>query len=266
VAVDRNDPVVSAASPGAVARRATLPRQHGAWAMLATPLLLGVAASQPAAWQIVVVVAAVSGFIASATAQAWLRSRRSPAYHRLLFVYGGTFTGSALALVAAWPELLLTLVVLLPATVITLGGARPGTPRDIANSLAQVAQAVVLVPVAAWVSGAWDADAVLVMAVVAAAFLVGEVLVVRSVLRERGNARFAALSLGAHAVFVVAALVALPAVYAVLALLLLVRAALLPVLRSRWAATSHPLRPVQVGLLELGWSVALGLVAFAVPV
>lgn len=51
VAVDRDDPVVSAASPGAVARRATLPRQHGAWAMLATPLLPGVAASQPAAWQ-----------------------------------------------------------------------------------------------------------------------------------------------------------------------------------------------------------------------
>jgi hypothetical protein len=257
--------MVSASPSGAVDRRAVLPRQHGAWAMLATPLLLGIAASQPASWQAVVAVAAVSGFLTSATVQAWLRARRSPAYHRLLLVFGATFGLSALALVAAWPALLLTLVVLLPATAVTLGGAKPGTPRDLANSLAQVAQAVVLVPAAAWVSGAWDAGAVSAMTVVAAAFLVGEVLVVRSVLRERGNARFAALSLGYHAVLVIAALVALPSAYALLALLLLGRAALLPPLQSRWATTSHPLRPIHVGLLELACSIGLVVVAFAVP-
>jgi hypothetical protein len=233
--------------------------------MLATPLLLGVAASQPAPWQVVVAVAAVSGFLASAAVQAWLRAGRSPAYRPLLVVFGGIFGPSAIALVVAWPALLLTLVVLVPATAVTLGGARPGTSRDLANSLAQAAQAVVLVPAAAWVSGAWDAGAVWTLTVMAAAFLAGQVLVVRSVLRERGNARFAARSLGYHAVLVVAALVVLPRAYALLALLLIVRAALLPLLQARLATTSHPLRPIHVGLLELGWSMALVVVAFTVP-
>ncbi len=234
--------------------------------MLATPLLLGVAASQPAAPQAVVAVAAVSGYLVSSVAQAWFRSRRSPIYRPRLALFGTLFGVSGLALVLAWPALLATLIVLVPATAVTLGGARPGTPRDLANSLALVAQAVVLVPVAAWVSGAWEAAAVTTMTIVAAAFLVGEVLVVRSVMRERGNTRFAVLSLGYHAILVVAAFLLLPPAYAALALILLLRAALLPALQGRWATTSHPLRPVQVGMLELACSLALVLVAFAVPI
>lgn len=120
-------------------------------------------------------------------------------------------------------------------------------------------------PVAAWVSGAWDAEAVLVMTVVAAAFLVGEVLVVRSVLRERGNRRFVALSLGYHTLLVIAALAVLHSAYADLALLLLARAALLPRLQGRWATTSHPLRPIHVGLSEFAWSIALVVVALRFP-
>ena len=253
-------------APAPAVRRPTVPRQHGAWAMLATPLLLGVAASQPAAPQAVVAVAAVSGYLVSSMAQAWLRSHRPPTYHRRLALLGAVFGASSLALVLAWPALLATLIVLVPATAVTLGGARSGTPRDLANSLALVAQAVVLVPVAAWVSGAWAAAAVTVMTMVAAVFLVGEVLVVRSVLRERGNTRFVVLSLGYHAILVAAAMLVLPPAYAVLALILLLRAALLPALQGRWGTTSHPLRPVQVGMIELTASGALVLVAFAVPI
>lgn len=251
--------------PAPVARRATGPRQHGAWAMLATPLLLGVAVSEPAPSQVVVALAAVTGFLASSTAQAWLRSRRSPAYRRRLAITSGCFAICGVALVVGWPALLLSLVVLLPATAITFRGARPGTPRDLVNSLAQVCQAVVLVPVAAWVSGAWDADAVVRMSLVAAAFLIGEVLVVRSVLRERGNARFASLSMGYHAVFFIIAAIALPMAYAVLAAVLLLRATLLPEVQRRWATTSHPLKPVHVGMLELACSVALVGVGFGAP-
>jgi hypothetical protein len=234
--------------------------------MLATPMLLGVAVSRPAPWQAVVAIAAVAGFLTSATFQAWLRARRDPAYHRMLLVLGGIFGSAAVLLVAAFPELLLTLVVLMPATAVTAVGARPGTPRDLATSLGQVAQATLLVPVTAWVSGAWDAQAVTVMTIVAAAFLAGEVLVVRSVIRERENGWFAVVSVGCHGIFVLAALAALPIAYAALALILLARAALLPQLQRRWAKTTHPLRPVHVGMLELACSMALVLVGFAVPV
>jgi hypothetical protein len=234
--------------------------------MLATPLLLGVAVSGPDPWQLVVALAAVTGYLASATAQAWLRARRSPAYRRRLLLWAASFAGCGLALVVAWPELLLTLVVLLPAAAVTVAGARPGTPRDLGNSLAQVAQAVVLVPVTAWVSSAWDPEAVARMTVVAAVFLVGEVLVVRSVLRERGNVAFGRLSVGYHLVVVVAAAFALPPASAILAIALVVRAALLPVAQRHLAAAPHPLRPVHVGMIELACSIGLVVVAFVVGI
>ena len=75
----------------------------------------------------------------------------------------------------------------------------PERRRDLANSLAQTAIALVLVPAAAYVSGAWETEAVVRATLVAAGYLVGTVLVVRSVIRERGNRGFVALSVGFHA-------------------------------------------------------------------
>ncbi len=179
--------------------RLWFPRQHGAWAMLAVPLLLGVAATSASAWHLPLAVAAVAGYLAAATAQAWLRARRRPDFVPSLAVYGGLFAVAGLVLVAAFPALLLSAVVVVPAGALVVGGARPGTPRDLVNSLAQTAIALVLVPAAGHVSGAWDATAIVVATAVAAGYLVGTVLVVRSVIRERGNRAFAGLSVGFHA-------------------------------------------------------------------
>ncbi len=69
---DGSRPATRTAIP---AHRYWVPRQHGAWAMLLLPVLLGVAASQAAAWQLAVGGAALSAYLASATIQAWSRSR-----------------------------------------------------------------------------------------------------------------------------------------------------------------------------------------------
>jgi hypothetical protein len=248
------------------ARRLWMPAQHGAWAMLAVPFLVGVAASGPSPAQLVLAVCAVAAYLGSATAQAWLRSRRAPAYLPPLVSYGTVAAVTGLALAVAFPPLLLSLLVIVPAGAVTLGGARPGTRRDLANSLAQVAQAIVLVPAAAYVSGAFDGVAVVRATLVAAAYLVGTVLVVRSVLRERGNPRFAALSVGFHAALVPVAAVTLPAAYAVVAAGLTARAIALPLAQRRMARTTAPLRPVHVGVVEIVASVAVVAVCFLVPV
>jgi hypothetical protein len=154
---------------------------------------------------------------------------------------------------------------LVPAVAVTLGGARPGARRDLANSLAQAAQALVLVPAAAVVAGDVGAETVALMTVVAAAFLVGTVLVVRSVLRERDNRAFEAASIGYHLSLVVLAAVALPAAWTFVAALLAVRAAALPAVQRHRAGTGHPLRPVQVGIVEIAASVLVVAVAFGVP-
>ena len=240
---------MSSQHPAAAARQ-WVPHQHGAWAMLAVPFLLGVAASAVGPWQLALAVASVAGYLASATGQAWLRARRREPFTLPLAAYGAVFGGLGLALVAAFPALLLALVVLGPTTALIVAGAKPGTRRDAVNSLAQAAQALVLVPSAAWVSGAFDPSRVAIASAVGIAYLLGTVLVVRSVLRERNSRSFTALSVGFHTLLTVAALPLGPA-WAVLAAGLTARAAALPSAARRLAGTPRPLKPAYVGAVEV---------------
>lgn len=246
-------------------RHAWLPRQHGAWAMLLVPFLLGVAASGPDAWQLVMAIAALTGYLTSATLQAWARARRPPEYRAPIRVYGTIFVVTGLILIAVFPPLVLSLLVVIPAAIIVFQGARPGTRRDLANSLAQVAQVLVLVPATAYVSGSFDADRVVAYTAVAAAYLVGTVLVVRSVLRERGNTAFVTVSVGFHAVVTTIAVVLYPSAYAFLAAGLTVRAIALPAVQRRVASEGRTLRPIHVGMVEIAASIAVVVVSFAIP-
>ena len=242
-----------------------VPRQHGAWAMLLLPVLLGVAASSPSPWQIAVGGAALFAYLASATAQTWTRSRRPPAYRLPIAVYAAATAVLAAVLAIIFPPLLLAGLVVVPTGLIVFRGAQPGTRRDLANSLLQVVQALALVPATAYVSGAWDLARVALVTGVAGGYQLGTVLVVRSVLRERGNEAFHALSIAFHGALVVAALVLLPLPYALVAAVLTTRAALLPVAQRRLAAGPRPLKPVHVGALEAVMSILVVLVAFLVP-
>jgi hypothetical protein len=233
--------------------------------MLALPLLLGVAATVPSPWQLLLGIAALAGYLAAATAQAWLRARRRSSFVPSLVIFGGLFTIAGLLLLVAFPALALSAFVAVPAGALVVGRARPGTPRDLANSLALTAVALVLVPAAACVSGAWETEAVAWATFVAAGYLVGSVLVVRSVIRERGNRGFVAFSVAFHAAFLIVAMVALPWPYAACAAGLLARAIALPRVERSRAGTSRPLRPVQVGLVEMLASTVLVIVAFVVP-
>ncbi len=233
--------------------------------MLAVPLLLGIAATAGSAWHLLLAVAAVAGYLAAATAQAWLRARRRPDYVPSLAVYGGIFAIAGLVLVVAFPALLLSAVVVVPAGALVVGGARPGTPRDLANSLAQTAIALVLVPAAGLVSGAWDASVVVVATAVAGGYLVGTVLVVRSVIRERGNRGFAALSVGFHVACAIVAGLTIAWPYAAYFVGLTGRAIALPLVERRAAGGPRPLRPIHVGIVEIVASTILVILAFAVP-
>ncbi len=153
---------VRAPSRATPRRRVWIPRQHGAWAMLLVPILLGVAASQASPWHVVLGGAALAGYLASAAVQTWSRARRPPELVLPIVVYGAAFASLGLVLAIAFPSLLFVAIVALPATLVVVGGARPGTRRDVANSLAQVAQAVVLVAAAALVSGQLDPERVVV--------------------------------------------------------------------------------------------------------
>ena len=246
--------------------RLWIPRQHGAWAMLLLPVLLGVAASSPDPWQLAVAGLALAAYLASATAQTWSRSRRPPEYRLPIAVYGVAAAIFAALLLARFPELALAGLIVVPTGIVVFRGAQPGTRRDLANSLLQVVQSLVLVPVTAWVSGDWDLARVAAYTGVAAGYQLGVVLVVRSVLRERGNERFARLSAGFHLALVVAAAVLLPLPYVLLAAGLTARAIALPIAQRRMASGPKPMRPVHVGIVEIVASLAVVITGFLAPI
>jgi hypothetical protein len=233
--------------------------------MLLLPVLLGVAASRPDHWQLAVAGVALAAYLASATAQTWSRTRRPREYRLPIVVYGSIATVPGALLLVAFPPLALAGLVVVPTAALVFRGARPGTRRDLANSLAQVAQSLVLVPVAAWVSGDWDPVPVATYTLIAAGYQLGVVLVVRSVLRERGNEAFLAMSVGFHALLVAAAMVTLPIPYSIVAAGLTARSVALPWLQRRLAAGSRALRPVHVGATEVVASLAVVIVSLAVP-
>jgi hypothetical protein len=233
--------------------------------MLAVPFLVGVSLGPPVPWQLVLAGTAAAGYLAAATLQAWLKARRRPGFRPSLLAYGTAFACGSAVLVVAFPELLWAGVVIVPAALMTARGARPGAPRALAGSVAQLAIALVLVPAAAHLAGAASVESVVLATAVAAAYLVGTVLVVRSVLRERGNPAYAAASAGYHLALVPAAAIALPWPYVLAALGLAVRALILPMIERRRAGTARPLRPVQVGAVEMAASTVVVVVAFAVP-
>ena len=101
---------------------------------------------------------------------------------------------------------------------------------------------------------------------VAAGYQLGVVLVVRSVLRERGNESFLALSIGFHVGLVVLAAIALPLPYTIVAAGLTARAVALPLAQRRLALGPRLLRPIHVGIVEIVASLAVVLVSLAVPI
>jgi len=249
----------------AVAPRLWIPRQHGAWPMLAIPLLLGLSVSRFDAWQLALAGAAAGGYLTSVTLQTWRRARNRRKYRLALLVYGSVFAAFSLALTISHPALCLALLALLPAAAVTVSLSRPGRPRGAVEGLAHVAEALVLVPASAYLAGPIDYSRVALATLAAGLYLAGTVLAVRSVIRKRGNSRFAALSIGYHTVAAITALLLLPAAYAAFFLALALRAIALPVAERRLANTAHRLRPIEVGVVEIVASVCLVGLVFAKP-
>ena len=245
--------------------RLWVPHQHGAWAMLALPILVGVAASRFVPGQLLLAGAAVAAYLASATLQAWLRARRRPSYIPSIMVYGAAAALLGIPLLVLEPRLMLTAVVVVPAGALTLTAARPGTPRDLMLSLAHIAEASVLVPAAMLVAGETRTWVLAAATAIATAEMAGSVLAVRSVIRERDNPGFAVRSVGYHLVITLAAAATLPLAYAALGAGLTARAVALPLVRRRLAASGRGLQPLQIGLVETLASAALVAVALAVP-
>lgn len=239
-----------------------VPQQHGAWAMLITPFMLGAAFHVRDGgwdWHLVPLFGAwLFGYFAFSAASLWLKSRFKPRFRRPLVTYAGL--AGALGLVAVLltgAQLLGWGVVYAPLTAATLWLVAHHRERSTLSGLLTILAAALMAVTAAHpnslealrpeAAGAWW------LAALAFAYFFGTVLYVKTLVRERGHKSWVIGSVAYHGV--VAALTAGAAVLGLLAwawpvffVLLTARALLVPALGP---LSGRTVTPKQAGVGEI---------------
>jgi hypothetical protein len=189
-----------------------LPPQHGAWAFLAVPVLAGfaVAGASAAGWLLLATwlcaypVGYYGGRALTARVRrgSWTRRARRELGRAAPWAVLTAVLGIPLAWTRPWLMAVAPLLALLWGAGLAVA-ARLGE-RSMANDLLLVAQAVAAVPLTVAVvagpgalTGELAASTALTSALIAA-YLMGSVLHVKSLLREAGNRRFRGFSLMWH--------------------------------------------------------------------
>jgi hypothetical protein len=246
-----------------------VPREHGAWSWLITPVIAGAIVAGPHLHQLFLLGVALGGYLFFNAASWWAKmppQRRGQAVPPM-FTYAAVTGLLALALLvsAGWGVLGWLLALLVPLAVaylLTLRGAGRSLGSGLATAVASSALLLIAVqpdlpaflrdPRPTW----WWAVAIMYGATA------GTLFAVKSMIRESGSNRFLAASVAWHLAWVVAAAVGtrygLPLAWPAYFLLTTVRATVLPMVARR-----HSLRPGTIGLVELGLTtVLLGLYAW----
>ena len=248
-----------------------VPRQHGAWAMLVVPALVGArlaAELGTLGWATATVIGAwLVGYFAFNAASGWLKApaHRRARWQPAMLSYGAATAALGLTTVAlaGW-TVLYWLVGFAPLVVVALVATAKHRERSLAAGLATVAAACLMLPVVAAPSPLTLGGSPLtplVAGLTAAMFgyFGGTVLHVKSLIRGRGRRRWAIASLFWHLIaLVIAGMVvgvsgwAWPLLFA----LALARATVLLVLNQ-----ARRLPTLTIGLIELGLSLLLLVVA-----
>ncbi|WOP19944.1 YwiC-like family protein [Raineyella sp. LH-20] len=251
-----------------------VPNQHGAWAMVVIPWSLGTwqrfRDGEGAAYALLLGLFWVVGYFAFHATSLWLKSRRQHRYLRPTVTYAAA---AAVLGVATWwsagPALIGWAVPFVPVLAVALLLAARRRERALIGGLLTVAAASLVVLVARFASplevvDGWGTPTVgraVGLALICLGYFGGTVFFVKSMIRERGNAGFLALSVGWHvaatAVAVLATLLAHAAPWwAVFFGLTTVRSLALPLI-GPMRPSGPAFTPRQLGLAEAMFSVAL---------
>lgn len=177
-----------------------MPNQHGAWAMLAAPLLVGVLAAGPAWVHLPLTAFWFTSYLAFFATGLWLKSRRRSRWFPPVRAY--TLLAACLGVVVLLmaPDLVRWLPGFVPPLAVGLWASAHRRDRDLLVGLTTVLAAA-LVTVVAYDAGTsgplsrgWQLGLVMLL------YFAGTVFYVKSAIRERDNRRFHAVSVGFHVI------------------------------------------------------------------
>ena len=255
-----------------------MPDQHGAWAMITIPPLVGVALSGPAPAHVPLLALWWAGYLAFFAVGLWLRSRRRPRYLPAARTYTVVTSALALVLLLGAPSLAVWALPYAPLVAVTMWCSARRKDRSLLNDAVTVVAAGLMTAVAydagtpGWWGGPGSAAGLpggspdgalsgwawtwLVTALLTAYFL-GTVLYVKTNIRERGNRAYLVASVAFHAAGAAATAVLasdglLTPAHALVWGALAVRAAAVPLVAER---RGRPVRPLALGVGEIVLSV-----------
>lgn len=231
-----------------------MPNQHGAWAMLASPLLVGMIAAGFTWVYLPLAAFWFAGYFAFFATSLWLKAGRRAKWFPPVRFYTLLATGLGILVAVMAPELVRWAPAFAAPLGVGLFAAARRHERDLLAGLTTVVAAGLITVVAYDAGTAGPLDRGWQLALVQFLYFAGTVFYVKTVIRERDNPAFLALSVGFHAAATVAVAWLSWWLVAVFALLT-ARAALVPRL--------HP-TPKQVGIGEIASTVVVAVVSLLV--
>lgn len=176
-----------------------VPDQHGAWAMLAVPLLVGVVLGGPTWTHLPLAVTWFAGYFAFFAAGLWFKSRFKAKYVPPLRTYALIAGVIGVVTLVLLPRLIWWAPVFAPLLAVSLWSSYQRKERGLRNDFVTVVAACLMVAVAASAgSGASPGPLIWCAAAVLFAYFFGTVLYVKTMIRERGSRAYLLASVGYH--------------------------------------------------------------------
>ena len=181
-----------------------VPTQHGAWAMLASPLVVGALAAGPSWRHLPLAAFWFAGYFAFFATGLWLKSGRQPRYRPPVLAYLTLSGALGVGVLLVDAELVQWAPLFAVPLGVGLWSSARRTERSLLSGLSTSVGSSLMTLVAYDLGGGDDWGRAWWLTVVQAAYFAGTVFYVKSLIRERGEVAFLRLSVGYHAVVALA--------------------------------------------------------------
>ena len=185
-----------------MARSTWVPNQHGAWAMLVTPVVVGSLLGTLRPLHLLLLVTWLAAYCANFYLSLAMKTRRWSKYRPQLMVYGGAAAVGAVPLLNVEPQLWWIAAVAGPTFLLNAYLVRERNERSWLNDLAGIVLAFA-VGFGAFHAGYDGADRAVVEHAwraigIVSLYSAGTVFYVKTMIRERGSALWMRVSVGFH--------------------------------------------------------------------
>lgn len=224
-----------------------IPKQHGAWAMLAIPFLFGMMAAGPDWIHGLLFAGWLLAYLMTYPLLQWVKTGHRR-YIRPIVVYGSALLPIAAGLLIWWPGLARYALAFLPLFAVNCYFARIHRERSLVNDLAAVTMFSLMVFVTYDAGRGREWMLAVELFLLCVLYFTGTVFFVKTVIREKNNPVYYWISIGYHLAFFAAVAVFFPLPLLLPAAILLARSVREPMMK---------LSVKKIGILEIVYSVII---------